>query len=54
MKITAMNRTDSQAMSPRVTVSGVAGNRRRGYPRFARHGDELVFVRTESTEGQTR
>jgi hypothetical protein len=34
--------------SAAVTVSGIAGNRTSGYPRIARHGDELVFAWTES------
>jgi hypothetical protein len=40
--------------SPPVTVSGIAGNRTSGYPRMARHGDQLVFAWTESTDGQTQ
>jgi hypothetical protein len=34
--------------SAAITVSGIAGNRTSGYPRIARHGDELVFAWTES------
>lgn len=40
----------SGARSPSVTVSGLAGSRASGYPRIARHGDELVFAWTESAE----
>lgn len=44
----------SGAKSPAVTVSGIAGSRTSGYPRLARHGDELVFAWTESTDGRTQ
>jgi hypothetical protein len=37
-----------------VTISGIAGNRTSGYPRVARHGDDLVFAWTESTDGRTQ
>ena len=40
----------SGAASPPVDVAGVSGaGRVTGYPRMARHGDELVFAWTEST-----
>ena len=38
--------------SPAVTVSSLAGSRASGYPRVARHGDELVFAWTESADGR--
>jgi hypothetical protein len=41
----------SGAKSPAVTVSALAGGRASGYPRIARHGDELVFAWTESANG---
>jgi len=44
----------SGGKSPAVTVAGLAGNRASGYPRIARHGDELVFAWTESAEGTSR
>lgn len=34
-----------------VTVSAIAGSRASGYPRLARHGQELVFAWTESSDG---
>ena len=37
-----------------TTVSGLEGTRASGYPRLARHGDELVFAWTESRDGQLR
>ena len=37
-----------------ITISGLAGNRTSGYPRFALHGSELVFAWTESTDGRTQ
>lgn len=40
--------------SPAVTVAGIEGSRASGYPRVARHGDELVFAWTENTEGRLR
>ncbi len=39
------------ARSPTVTVAGIAGSRASGYPRVARHGDELVFAWTEAAAG---
>jgi hypothetical protein len=44
----------SGAKSPAITVSGVAGNRASGYPRIARHDDELVFAWTETAGGRSR
>ena len=38
--------------SPATTVSGIERNRASGYPRIARHGRELVFAWTESTDGR--
>ena len=38
--------------SPALTVAGMSGNRASGYPRVARHGDELVFAWTESADGR--
>ena len=38
--------------SPAVTVAGIQGNRASGYPRLARHGDDLVFAWTESSDGR--
>jgi hypothetical protein len=40
------------ARSTPVTVAGLAASRASGYPRVARHGDEIVFAWTE-TEGGT-
>lgn len=42
----------SGARSQSVTVSNLAGTRASGYPRIARHGDELVLAWTENTEGR--
>ncbi len=39
----------SGTRSPAVTITGVSGGRVSGYPRIARHGDELVLAWTEST-----
>jgi len=44
----------SGAKSPAVTVSGLAGDRESGYPRIARHGDELVFAWTETAAGRSQ
>ena len=44
----------SGAKSPAVTVSALAGGRASGYPRIARHGDELVFAWTESIDGRSQ
>jgi hypothetical protein len=44
----------SGVKSPAVTVAGLAGDRASGYPRIARHGDELVFAWTDSAEGRSR
>jgi len=44
----------SGTRSPAVTVSGIERSRASGYPRVARHDDELVFAWTESTEGRLR
>lgn len=41
----------SGARSPAVTIAGIDRNRASGYPRVARHGDELVFAWTESADG---
>lgn len=41
---------DGQRSAP-VTVAGLAGSRASGYPRVARHGDELVFAWTEANDG---
>ena len=46
-------RVDSSGTkSPAVTVAGLAGGRASGYPRIARHGDELTFAWTESADGR--
>jgi hypothetical protein len=37
------------ARSPAITVAGLDDGRASGYPRVARHGNELVFAWTEST-----
>ncbi len=37
---------------PAVTIAGIEGSRASGYPRVARHGDELVFAWTESAGGR--
>ena len=34
-----------------VTIAGLAASRTSGYPRVARHGNELVFAWTESEKG---
>ncbi|MBI2187127.1 MAG: hypothetical protein HYU37_08365 [Acidobacteria bacterium] len=39
----------SGTTSPAVTVTGVPGGRASGYPRIARHGDQLVLAWIEST-----
>jgi hypothetical protein len=44
----------SGVKSSAITVSGIAGNRASGYPRIARHGDELVFAWTENSGGRSR
>jgi hypothetical protein len=44
----------SGARSPALTVAGIERSRASGYPRVARHGDELVFAWTESTDGRLR
>jgi hypothetical protein len=44
----------SGAKSPAVTISGLAGSRASGYPRMARHGDELVFAWTETDNGRSQ
>jgi hypothetical protein len=44
----------SGAKSPAVTVAGVERSRASGYPRVARHGDDVVFAWTESTDGHLR
>lgn len=41
----------SGAKSSSMTVAGIEGNRASGYPRVARHGDELVFAWTASADG---
>jgi hypothetical protein len=46
-------RASGQA-SPAVTVAGLEGSRASGYPRVARHGDELVFAWTASVDGALR
>lgn len=38
--------------SPITTVSAIAGARASGYPRFAVHGDEVIFAWTEADGGQ--
>ncbi|MGH9348549.1 MAG: sialidase family protein [Vicinamibacterales bacterium] len=44
----------SGTASPAVTIAGIEGSRTSGYPRAARHGDELVFAWTESKDGRLR
>jgi hypothetical protein len=44
----------SGARSPSVTVSALAGTRASGYPRIARHEDELVFAWTESADDRAQ
>ncbi len=45
-----MRRIDpSGARSPAITIAGLGDDRASGYPRVARHDDELVFAWTEST-----
>jgi len=44
----------SGTKSPAVTVAGIDRSRTSGYPRVARHGDELLFAWTESTDGRLR
>jgi len=39
------------AKSAAVTVAGVQGSSSSGFPRLVRHGNELVFAWTESTQG---
>jgi hypothetical protein len=41
----------SGTKSPAITVAGVQGSSTSGFPRFARHGNELVFAWTESAQG---
>jgi hypothetical protein len=43
--------TRDGARSTPVTLAGLAGSRAGGYPRVARHGDELVFAWTETDRG---
>jgi hypothetical protein len=40
--------------SEAVTVASVDGRRASGYPRLARHHDELLFAWTESANGRSR
>ena len=40
--------------SPAVTVSSLEGSRASGYPRIARHGNELVFAWTETADGRSQ
>lgn len=42
----------SGARSAAVTVASIAGSRASGYPRVARHGNELVFAWTENQDGR--
>jgi hypothetical protein len=42
----------SGTKSAAVTVAGIDRSRASGYPRVARHGDELVFAWTESMDGR--
>jgi hypothetical protein len=45
-----MRRVDpSGARSPAITVAGLGDDRASGYPRVARHDNELVLAWTEST-----
>lgn len=44
----------SGALSRAVTIDGLEGSRASGYPRVARHGDELVFAWTASSDGRLR
>jgi hypothetical protein len=44
---------DGQRSAP-ITVAGMAGSRASGYPRMARHGDDLVFAWTEADRGALR
>jgi hypothetical protein len=44
----------SGARSLSVTVSALAGTRASGYPRIARHEDELVFAWTESADDRAQ
>ena len=44
----------SGARSAPVIVSDLAGGRASGYPRVARHGDELVFAWTDAADGRPR
>jgi hypothetical protein len=37
-----------------TTIAGLEGTRASGYPRIARHAEELVFAWTESRDGQLR
>jgi len=40
--------------SPALTIAGITSNRTSGYPRIARHGDELVFAWTDSSEAAVK
>lgn len=42
----------SGAKSAAITIAGIEGNRASGYPRVARHAEELVFAWTESANGK--
>jgi hypothetical protein len=44
----------SGAKSAALTVSTLTNNRASGYPRIARHGNELVFAWTESADGRSQ
>jgi hypothetical protein len=48
-KVRRVERTG--ARSDAVSVAGTAVGRTSGYPRLARHGDELLFAWTEATDG---
>jgi hypothetical protein len=44
--------TELGERSPAVTIARIEGTRSSGYPRVARHGDELLFAWTETPAGR--
>ena len=46
--------TIAGARSAPVTIAGLAASRTSGYPRVARHGDEVVFAWTETEGGRSQ
>ncbi|MGE3275345.1 MAG: sialidase family protein [Vicinamibacterales bacterium] len=46
--------TSDGARGDAATVAGIEGSRASGYPRVARHGDDIVFAWTETVDGTSR